>query len=366
MISNLSTLHEEKNIPPSTLPDNNLSISSLHVEIATSYESSELPGTHPSARIPGQGPLEPYIRPFQPMSTAAITGEAAGKIPYARPQPTPPTPTEVAVDRKPTGFVDLTEDIQCTIFEEVLVRPHRIFPTYRCGMLVEGPWSATSDNDTMDGGVSTLENIDLALFQVNKYFNQKCCEIFYGRNEFVFDRPDVCRWWIKHIGLKNLSLLRSLGLAFYWGFLHPADKGRSTFDLSEEELWRSVLCWMQNRHRLEFLSIEFRGLRDLEWAWKLTDQEEEELGWHRLEIMSVLLRFRGIEAVQISCRDCRWLTSGEMQRLGLLMQQRRERVVEKGNEPSLSQLINSLRLEREEREEEERWQRRQWEVDYGY
>jgi hypothetical protein len=219
----------------------------------------------------------------------------------------------------------------------------------------------------MDPGVSLCENINLSLLQVNKNFNKMCSEIFYGQNDFFFCNADICRWWIQHIGIKNFSRIRSLTLGLSWGFNRPKGKGRSTFDLSREEVWHSVFCWMQNRHRLHYLHVQIRDWNGLKWTRGITDEEKNQLYWYRQKIISVLQRYRGIKEVDISCDESRWLISREMHKLALLMQQRRENTVEKPKELSLFELITRLRLDREEEEaEEERREQRQRGLKYGY
>ena len=279
---------------------------------------------------------------------------------------TPPSvPDQERIATPPTTIATLEEDIQRRIFEIVLVEEREIHPLYRCGMLTDGPWSPVEVEDTMDPGVSIYENIDPSLLLVNRYFNGKCSEIFYGQNDFFFYRADICRWWIRHIGVKNFSCIRSLTLGLGWGFSHGRYEGRSAFDLSQEELWLSVLYWMLHRHQLHYFHIQIRGWNILAWTRGLTNEERAQLTWNRRLIMSVLQRYRGIREAEVSCDGSQWLTPRQMQTLALLMQQRREGVV-RPKPTSLFELINSLRLKREEDEEKEWRVRRQKYLDRGY
>jgi hypothetical protein len=75
-------------------------------------------------------------------------------------------------------------------------------------------------------------------------------KIFYGENYFIFYKADICRWWAQHVGLKNLSRIRSLGLAFGSGFLHDEEAKRGPFEQNQEEIWLEVLQWMKGGHNL--------------------------------------------------------------------------------------------------------------------
>jgi hypothetical protein len=293
-----------------------------------------------------------------------VNSKEAEQILSIDPSLTPSTPTKAAIRNQPTTFADLDEDVQRKIFETLLVKRRKIHPVYRYGMLIEGPWSPGCVDGEMDAGVSPFENINLYLLQVNKHFNKMCSKIFYGQNNFFFDDANICRWWIEHVGLKNFSRLRSLFLGLNSGFFHKKDEYRSPFDSSEEEVWHSVLCWMQNRHRLHYLHVKTIKWYDLERARWLTEEEKNQVYFYRHKIMSVLQRYRGIEEVDVSCDQGRWLTSGQIDTLELLMQQRRENF-KKAKELSLFELLNSIRLTREQEEQEELREFRQRQLQYG-
>lgn len=302
----------------------------------------------------------------QTISNSIVENNKAAQPFSVKTSPIPSVPDQNFTTTLPATIATLEQDIQRKIFEIILVEQREIHPLYRCGMLIDGPWSPVDVEDAMDPGVSIYENKDLSLLQVNRYFNKICSEIFYGQNDFFFYHADICRWWVQHIGIKNFSRIRSLTLGLGWGFIHGRCEDRSAFDLSQEEVWLSVLCWIQNRHRLDCFRIQIRGWNSLKCVRGLTDEELVQLTWCRQLIMSVLQRYRGIKEAELSCDRSRWLTPRETQSLALLMQQRREDVV-KPKQIHLFELINSLRLVREEEEEEEeRRVRRQQYFDHRY
>jgi hypothetical protein len=378
MTSSLCNVPEDMEIPDCDLTDNTPFFrlerkvaqppahSAAYIGTSTSFESVDVAGIPLSGQNFPPGLIESQTTSRDAVSVSIPNSKEADQLLSMNANPTLSTPIKTAINKQRATFTDLDENVQRKVLEDALVKQREILPVYRCGMLVEGPWAPGIVKDMIDPGVSIFENINLSLLQVNRTFNKLCSEIFYGQNDFFFYRSDICRWWVQHIGLKNFSRIRSLTLGLNWGFIHAKLKnGRSAFDLSEEEMWHSVLCWMQNRHRLQYLHVKIIQWDDLKWASGITDEEKYQLRYYRQEIMSVLQRYRGIEGVDISCHESRWLTSREMQKLALLMQQRREKAVKKRKELSLFELIKRVRLDRE-REEEEWKERRQRSLEYGY
>jgi hypothetical protein len=327
--------------------------SAVCIGTSTSLRSVDIAGISLSAENFPRGLVESQTTSRNAVSISIASSRDADQLLSMQANPTLSTPMKTAIIKQRATFTNLDEDVKRKIFHDVLVKQREILPLYRCGMLVEGPWAPGNVKDMIDPGVSIYENINLSLLQVNRKFNKMCSEIFYGQNNFFFGRSDICRWWVQHIGPKNFSRIRSLTLGLDWGFFHAKfGNGRSTFDLSEEEVWHSVLCWMQNRHRLQYLHVKIIQWHDLKWASGITDEEKDQLHHYRQEIISILQRYRGIKEVEISCIESRWLTFGEMQKLALLMQQRSKKVVKKRKELSLFELIKRLRLDREREEQE--------------
>lgn len=303
--------------------------------------------------------MDADIVPSQAISTTMAENSEAARPFSINTSPIPSVLDQDSITALPTTIATLEEDVQRKIFEIVLVKQRGIYPRYRCGMFVDGPRSPVDFENTMDPGVSIYKNVDLCLLQVSRSFNKICCEIFYGQNDFFFCDAHICRWWAQHIGIKNFSRIRSLTLGLGCGFTHGRWEERSAIDLSQEEVWLSVLCWMQNRHRLHYFRVQIRGWNKPKFVRGFTNKDRAQLTWRRQQIMSVLQRYRGIKEAEISCDGSRWLTSREMQKLALLMQQRREDVI-KPTQISLFELINSLRLAREKEEKGRRVRRRKY------
>ena len=165
-------------------------------------------------------------------------------------------------------------------------------------------------------------------------------------NYFIFCNADICRWWIQHIGLKNFSRIRSLGLALGSGFLHDEEAKRGPFEQSQEEIWLGVLHWMKNRHNLQYLRIHIHEWQDLTGNSWLTPTEKDGLLYYRQMISHLLQRFRGIRMVEITSHRSRWFSLNEKNRLSLLMQQQKETIRSKPKELSLTELIRKIRSER--------------------
>jgi hypothetical protein len=360
MISRFCSAPEDMEIPSRTLTDNGLFFSqnpkaappsgkpSIRIESSTSPELTGLSTLFPSVRGSAHCQTESDITPSLGTSTTLKSDEADQPLSVKR-RPVQPVTDGASIKTQPARFVDLDKDIQRMIFDQVLVRGE-YHPYYRCGMLADGPWSAGYVDGEIDVGVVSFENVNLSLLQVNKYFNTTCSKIFYSENHFVFRKADICRWWIQHIGLKNFSRIRSLGLALGSGFLHDEEARRGPFEQSQEEMWLGVLHWMKSRHNLQYLRIDinkWQGLTQDRW---LTPTEKHSLLYYRRVISDLLQRFRGIQTVEITSCSSRWFSSNEKDRLSLLMQQQKEPVRAKPKELSLIELIGKIHSEREEEE----------------
>jgi hypothetical protein len=380
MTSSLCSVPEDMEIPSRILTDNGLFFSQnpkaappsgkssiCFEESSTSSELIGLSTLFPSVRGSAHCQTESDITPSLGTSTALKSYEADQPL-SAKTSPTQPVTDGASIKTQHARFVDLDKDIQRKIFDQVLIRGE-YHPYYRRGMLADGPWSAGYVEGEIDVGVVSFENVNLSLLQVNKYFNTTCSNIFYSENHFVFRKADICRWWIRHIGLKNFSRIRSLGLTLGSGFLHNEEVRRGPFEQSQEEIWLGVLHWMKSRHNLQHLQIdidEWQGLTGNSW---LTPREKDDLLYYRRTISDLLQRFRGIQMVKITSRRSRWFSSNEKDRLSLLMQQQKEPVRAKPKELSLIELIRKLRSECEEekgrelrkrRQRRQRWRKRQW------
>jgi hypothetical protein len=356
-------------IPSRTLTNNGLFVSqnpkaalpsgksSICIESSTSPQLIGLSTLFPSVRGSAHCQTESDITPSLGTSTTLKTGEADQPL-SAKRSPTQPVTGGASIKTQPARFVDLDKDIQRKIFDQVLVRGE-YHPYYRCGMLADGPWSPGYVDGEIDVGIVSFENVNLSLLQVNKYFNTTCSNIFYSENHFIFCKADICRWWIRHIGLKNFSRIRSLGLALGSGFLHNEEVWRGPFEQSQEEMWLGVLHWMKSRHNLQHLQIDIDEWQGLTGDSSLTRKEKDSLLYYRRMISDLLQRFRGAQMVEItSCRS-RWFSSNEKDRLSLLMQQQKEPVRAKPKEVSLIELIRKIRSDREEEKWKEFRKRRQ-------
>jgi hypothetical protein len=375
MISSLCSVPEDMEIPSRTSTDNDLFFPqnpkaapppgkpSIRIESSTSPELIGLPTLFPSVQGAAHRQTESDITPSLGTSTTPKSDEADQPL-SAKRRPTQPVTDRASIETQPARFVDLDKDIQRMIFDQVLVRGE-YHPYYRCGMLADGPWSAGYVDGETDIGVVSFENVNLSLLQVNKYFNTTCSKIFYSENHFTFRKADICRWWIQHIGLKNFSRIRSLGLALGSGFSHNEEARRGPFEQSQEEMWLGVLHWMKSRHNLQCLRIHIDKWQDLTRDRWLTPREKGNLLYYRRMISDLLQRFRGIQTVEITSCSSRWFSSNEKDRLSLLMQQRKEPVRAKPKKLSLIELITKIRSEREEERKElrkRRWRRpkRRW------
>jgi hypothetical protein len=331
--------------------------SSIYIESSTSPELIGFSTLFPSTRGSAHCQTESDITPSLGTSTIWKSDEANQPL-SVKARPTKPVTDGASIKTQPARLVDLDEDVQRKIFDQVLIRGE-YHPYYRRGMLADGPWSAGYVDGKVDVGVVSFENVNLSLLQVNKYFNTTCSKIFYSENHFVFCKADICRWWIQHIGLKNFSRIRSLGLTLGSGFLHDKEAKRGSFEQSQEEMWLGVLHWMKSRHSLQYLQIHINNWQGLTRDRSLTPMEKDNLLYYRQMISDLLQRFRGIQTVEITSGRSRWFSSNEKDRLSLLMQQQKEPVLAKPKELSLVELIRKIRAERKEEEQKELKRRRQ-------
>ena len=317
------------------------------------------PSVRGSARCQTESDMTPSLSTSIPLKS----NEAEQPI-FAKTSPTQPVADRTSTTTQSARFVDLGKDIQQKIFDQVLVRG-KYRPYYRCGMLTYGPWSAGCVDDEIDVDVVSFENVNLSLLQVNKHFNETCSKIFYGGNSFIFCKADVCRWWVRHIGLKNFSRIRSLGLALGSGFLHDEEAKRGPFEQSQEEIWLGVLHWMKSRHNLQYLRIHIHEWQDLTWDSWLTPTEKDDLLHYRQVISDLLQRFRGIQMVEITSHQSSWFPSNEPDWLSLLMQQQKKSVRAKPKEFSLIELSRKIHSKREEEGWQELGKRRQRRLERG-
>ena len=246
-------------------------------------------------------------------------------------------------------FLDMEPKDRQQVLEYALLERHRdIRPYYRRGMLHHGIWSDGSMNYVVDN-----ENVDLGILRVNKVLSKQGIAIFYGQNFFTFEKAEVCRWWVQHIGQAAFSQIRSMTLNMGTGyFIHHMS--RSVEELSQEETWFNVICWMQNRHKFDELYILFTG-----WATfgarhlkHLNKSDIEEMDKYRLRIIDKLQRFRGIPHVEIRTNQSPYLKRREADNIAMMMGQPREEPKPKPKELSLASLMEVLREERQREAQE--------------
>ena len=192
----------------------------------------------------------------------------------------------------------LPKEIQRQIFFYVLINSafeHCIEPYYKQGMLARGPW-----HDPWKDSPTDFENRDHGIIRVCKAFHPICTDLIYGLHQFKFADTELLRWWLGQIGPQNVPKIKSLMLSIGSGFIYSRQKMKVS-DMSQEESWYSVLCYLGTRHNLEHLEVKFCN-----WSsfGQHTSQEEDiEMGKYRQQIYDKLrTRYRGMKtAYVITC-----------------------------------------------------------------
>ena len=244
--------------------------------------------------------------------------------------------TEPSTEPTCHKFLDLPRKLQIAIFREIIPTGQCYKPFYKAGMLkgylVNSGWSVTTepvtDEETRINFV-TGDNYDFyksAL--VNKEYADVYLETFYSGNGFAFDDPQASLWFLKNIG-NNLSHLRNLQLVLHSGFpsnTRNVHRDDILTNQSLEELWYSVLCFLQYRHKLEKLTIAiFKWPTETEMYRKRFCKDDiDEIVKYRKLIYHKLERIHGIKKVVIkdvsySLTDS--VPGGNMAQLTLHMQQ---------------------------------------------
>jgi hypothetical protein len=199
-------------------------------------------------------------------------------------------------------------------------KPERsLYPFYRQGMM--GGYIRVGEKQVV---LQDNIPIDISAMQVNKEFRSAGSRLIYGTNMFEFLDPQVCLWWLKHIGSLNLSNVRNLIVAARSGWPHITLSQRCSLDLSQEELWHSTLYWLKDRHQLTSMGLNFNNFDDIELASGRNQDLREELRMYREKLRSTIHAFRGLKHVVIGddfgelIRD-----NEELHNLRLLMTQSR-------------------------------------------
>lgn len=213
-----------------------------------------------------------------------------------------------------------------------------------------------SDSRTNDSTEVLQDNVDLRAMQVCKQFREIGSRLFYGEQTFNLSDPQLCKWWFKHIGIHNLSGIRSLSLVLRSGFqiLKPsgynvglddryevlAPEVRNSFDLSHEEYWYQFFLWFLPRHRLREIFITLDGWPKVEMRTQNSSLEhetnelkrarqekeqgcqEEILDWRR-KLVGTLQRYRGLWKATIRDPDQGFLGPRDCSNIEMMMIQHR-------------------------------------------
>ena len=179
----------------------------------------------------------------------------------------------------PFRFLDLEQGIRKRILRMVLKKPHVITPFYNQGS-VEMPESYV-----------TAPNIDISLLLVNRKTHLEAADALYSENEFLFFRPLVAFWWVRHIGISNLERIRAVCFILDAGDTLP-------FLIRAERSWHCLFVWLQSRHRFKEISISFERWTTAHFHW-LDPVEQLPIRTHRDGTILALNEFRGLEHVEV-------------------------------------------------------------------
>jgi len=251
-------------------------------------------------------------------------------------------------------FYKLDLWVQEHILFYVLVRDKATQPTirpfYGCGL---------SPGYIRTGGHSyiTNANIDLQIMLVSKSIRDKCSKIFYGGHTFEFHDPLACKWWMAHIGMTNLSHVQSMDIKISTGWAVD-DVNSCSLDLSCEERWYQVLCWLQNKHHLDSFKIEFMGWHLFHFRSDIT----RHLTHWRLSIITKLKNIRGIRSPQLTETHGSYIGDDERNQIARCMCQPRASIPKR--QPQAISLVKAMSMVKEirERKEEEIRKRKEKEI----
>lgn len=285
---------------PSPPPDGNIQDLESHALLLDMSPQSTLDGSAllPSPTSSAWGACDeavpqPVRKTFVPSSNLSSQSDIVSWLQQNAGPPVPATP--------PKNVTDLPRDIIAKILENIFTDQWSdkapFLPSYRQGMLAGyvrvGACPVAAYSDEVER--SNLE-IPISVMQTCRLFHEISCNIFYGRNMFSFRDPHTCRWWLKHIGPKNVSYLRVLDLKISSGLAVAYDV-RSCFDLTAEENWLQLFQYLRIRHQLHSLTLHLDP--NLPFRLPETERDGNEILFYRSKLNLELQKWRGVRIVKI-------------------------------------------------------------------
>ncbi|KEF57645.1 uncharacterized protein A1O9_05563 [Exophiala aquamarina CBS 119918] len=267
----------------------------------------------------------------------------------------PATDTKLQAPRgPPKQILDLPDKVLGKILIYVLVPPRleneTVRPFYKKGMLA-GYIRTGNEIETNIGHEVTKNNIDIAqtMLVCNK-FAELGREAFYGSAWFQFSDPDAFKWWLRHIGTKNLAHVRKLAITVYPGFT-TAHAIRSVFDLSAEEKYLQAFQELRRKHKLHYLEVVVIS-RDYWGRSILIDSaDHDEVHKYRQLLLDELLRYRNLRMAKLQDTTRFWGNREQLRQCSVLLCRKEdvERAICKPRTKrmSLARLMEEIRVNRE-------------------